>query len=372
MLVIYLHLILIIIENALEVFANPIEITTSSISLSRPVWANLGVWAHIVGFILGLLFGIGLFLIRGDEKLKKPKPHLASFAIIVIGIAKGLNWVFKYQNQRQYILVGAAGFVFVVMIALLAGEFWKKIDEEVTKSKNQLKSLKPSKNYLKIIKRNIKSIVNDHRTYILLIFLILLFMSSFMIGATSMTQTVSKNNTVSSMGYQFWYEEESGLLAKNPDRGIYTILISSQELGQKNRYSFYVGNLFEDNKIRVSQSEFQLMDSKDLKNIWINSGGNWTNIYSSNQQKTELTVYGLNIHLNYTKTGLLEVYWKDNNITMQKSTIKLNENTTRYIGDKRVEYVFKDKKLKLKTNQLETILGKLTDSPPIKLTNQKQ
>ncbi len=350
-LAITIYLIEIIIENALRAFSDPITISKTGLELTKPIWVNLGVWAHVIGFLTGILFGLFLFFTKDSKKEMKPNPSHVFFAIIILGLSKGLDWLFKIEYQTKFVLFSGAGFIFLLMIAFLSSQFWgtyREINFSYLGDK--------SKGLGKII-----SLFQDHRVYLALLLVILIFMSTFMFVSTSISQPTSPINNSARYGdYVFWYEKNNGLLVYNKNKNIYALIVSDKELDHDSKHIFYVGNVFYDKKITVNQLSFKSINGNKTKSIWISKKDEKKNLFISDFKGTGLSINNSSLEIKYLKNNSLLLKTKNNWLN---TTILIKENNSINYNKKNMVLKFVGKDLVLKINDMKTIIGEVNKFP---------
>lgn len=351
LLVIYLYLIQILINNLLSAFTEPIIITKTVTETTEPIWVNLGVWAHVIGFLLGTLLGISLYLLKEDLEIKKPEPSYVFFATLIIGFTKGLDWLFKMESRGEYVLYSALGFLFILILAFLFTEFWEKYPNTYSKKIEYLG------NKTRFFEET-KSIFNDHRLYLFILFSIILLMSSFMVTAKTINDPPAiSNDSIEINNYEIWYEEKTGVLVYNEEKNIYSLLINDRELFNQRKKTFYLGNLLNEEKISLKNIVFKSINQNEVKIIEISYDKKSTKLFKSTEKETGIRVNNNSVSMKLLKNNSIQI--KINDTHGSEAIINSGSNETKELK-KNIEIYFEEHKLVLEDKSgIKTIIGEI-------------
>ncbi|OUJ18200.1 Membrane associated serine protease GlpG [Methanonatronarchaeum thermophilum] len=355
-LVIVLLLVNIILNNFVSVLLVPIEVTRVTTVVAEPTWAGVGIWAHLLGFLVGILIAMAYYFYRGG--FKKPEPLYVFFAVFIIGLMMGLDQPFSYVLDGEYVLFSAAGFILVLVLAALIYLFWKYVDAEPRSSKPSLKSLGRKKN---VIDRGLSK-DKVWKTSVLLIILFTLLISFTFVGAkATMESPEVPDHSIEVEGYEFWFQPGEGVLVYNEDKKIYTLIASPQELVSERTHSLYVGGLLDYERVDIHYSEIAPVSGDNVGSVWIDSKHGVENLFAKNHQSTGLEVSGVELYVgfdvenrSYMVMGVGEV---DFNISIQKD--KQYE-----VDEKDFTFELIDDKLWLYSNEFTGIIAEIKSPIP--------
>ncbi|OKY78038.1 MAG: Membrane associated serine protease GlpG [Candidatus Methanohalarchaeum thermophilum] len=241
---------------------DPIEITKATLVLSEPSWSNIGVWAHLFGFLIGITIGITIFVKRND--LKKPKPLYVLISIITVGLIEGLYRVFALNLEDRFVSYSGAGISLILIIAFISALFWRYYKKEETFR---------TKKITKLGSRTQRDYNIEKWKIIYIVFLVFIVVSGTSIGLMKTLEGKPSSNlnnqSIKYQGYNIWFNETRGLMIYNHERNIYANLITPQKLEINKNYSFNIGTLLDKDKIQIRYSSIQNIKNTELSSIWI-------------------------------------------------------------------------------------------------------
>jgi len=80
---------------------------------SPPAWAGIAYWAHVLGFLLGVLVALSVL----TRHRRRPIAERTFFGVVLFGLAQALWLVFLPEGGDVFTLYRAAGVAFVVVLA---------------------------------------------------------------------------------------------------------------------------------------------------------------------------------------------------------------------------------------------------------------
>ncbi|MEF8856795.1 MAG: rhomboid family intramembrane serine protease, partial [Haloplanus sp.] len=95
---------------------NPTVSASAGPSYSSPWWADIAIQGHAIGLLAGLLLGVWLARVRGDDR---PSAARVAVGVALFGVAQSLWAVYWYRGDETYVLYRAAGLALVVSLATL-------------------------------------------------------------------------------------------------------------------------------------------------------------------------------------------------------------------------------------------------------------
>ncbi|RZN62545.1 rhomboid family intramembrane serine protease [Methanonatronarchaeum sp. AMET6-2] len=287
-LIIVLLLVNIILNNIISVLLVPVEVTRMTTVVTEPTWAGIGIWAHLLGFLVGILIGVVYYFHRGG--FKKPDPLYSFFAVLIVGLMMGLDLPFSYIADGEYVLFSAAGFILVVVLATLVYLYWRYVGLEET--------VKPAVDF-GVLSR-IMDAGRIWKVSLLLIFFLSLIISFSFAGAKLTMDTPEvPENAVEVEGYEFWFQQNEGILVYQDDREIYTLVASPADIVSEEKFHLYVGGLTVYERVDFYYYAINPVDGDSVGSVWIDSEHGVENLFTGGDRYTGITVYGQDIYVGF-------------------------------------------------------------------------
>ncbi len=79
-----------------------------------PAWANIGFQAHMLGFLIGVLLGVGLLVVRE----RRPAVERVFFATVLVGLVQSLWLISLPEDSNTFVLYRGAGTVLVLLLSV--------------------------------------------------------------------------------------------------------------------------------------------------------------------------------------------------------------------------------------------------------------
>ncbi|WGI17814.1 rhomboid family intramembrane serine protease [Methanonatronarchaeum sp. AMET-Sl] len=354
-LVIVLLLVNIILNNLISVLLVPVEVTRVTTVIAEPSWAGVGIWAHLLGFLFGILIAVAYYFYRGG--FKKPEPLHAFFAVFIIGLMMGLDLPFSYVENGEYILFSAAGFILVLVLATLVYLYWRYVDVEKTKPQ-PLNSLGGRK-------KSYRDLISRQKVWKISIFLILfltLVISFTFVGAKiTMDSPTVPDQAYTVEGYDFWFKDGDGVLVYNEDREIYTMVASPQELVSERSTYLYVGGALSYERVDIHYSEISPVDGNSVGSIWIDSKEGLENLYTGPNEYTGLEVGDVKLYVGFdieNKSYLIEGRGETD------FNISLSEREEHIVEEKGFTFELIENEIWLTSDEFTGVIAEVTSSYP--------
>ncbi|MEF8786358.1 MAG: rhomboid family intramembrane serine protease [Haloarculaceae archaeon] len=80
-----------------------------------PTWAGIGFQAHMLGFLIGVLLGVGLLVARE----RRPAVERVFFATVLVGLVQSLWLISLPEDANTFVLYRGAGTVLVLLLSVL-------------------------------------------------------------------------------------------------------------------------------------------------------------------------------------------------------------------------------------------------------------
>ncbi len=255
----------IFLTSLISAFLSPIEITTATATLTQPEWAGVGIWAHFLGFLIGILIAFMLF--NKLKNIRRPDPLHVFSAVLIVGLITGLDWIFSYSLSESYILLGGVGFAFLIIISILSFGAWYSLDDEEA-STNKLQRSESKSSFFENKERNVSFLT------LVLIFLLMLAMFG---GTKVISEDPNMEGpTYNTSGYTVWFSEEN-IMVYNSDRDLYASLTSLSQLSLDGHQSLKIGNMTYYGDLNIFYHDISAPDGDTAYAILVNSseGNKW-------------------------------------------------------------------------------------------------
>ena len=99
-----------VIGRVLEAISTPQQVAVAEASYSTPWFASIAIQGHALGFLLGVLLGIGLLRLREES----PPPAVRVWAgVLLFAVSRSLWAIYWFRGEETYVLYRAVGLALV-------------------------------------------------------------------------------------------------------------------------------------------------------------------------------------------------------------------------------------------------------------------
>ncbi|MDL0121637.1 MULTISPECIES: rhomboid family intramembrane serine protease [Halobacterium] len=293
-------------RDAISVFwrtlLEPVTFASASQSFGPPWWAGVAVQGHLFGFLLGALAAVAVLVHRDDH----PNPARVWLGAVVIATSLSLWAVWWYGRSAEYVLFRAGGLLLVVVLAVVfavvagthSGVTLPGRGGETTATARKLAAAA------------------------LIIPVVTMAFVAVPVNLTTVQDANVAQSAVSVNGYEVTYAENatnkrvaavdipysgaatnvsaSGVIVANPDRGMWTERVGTDELAFRGDAAITVGGLNWRETVGVHREGWVATGGQPVYNVYLRppDGGSLRPVFASANRTAAPVLDGRHVRLN--------------------------------------------------------------------------
>ncbi|WP_248896813.1 rhomboid family intramembrane serine protease [Haloplanus halobius] len=286
----------------------PIVSASAGPSYSSPWWADIAIQGHAIGLLAGVLLGVWLARVRGDDR---PSAVRVAVGVTLFGIAQSLWAVYWYRGSETYVLFRAGGLALVVALAVLVASTVAASDRPLMPVDDAVASLRS---------------VPRWRVGATVLLLCTAAIGGPAVPVNLMTAAEGDlpgdGRPISVQGYEVTYAENvengmvsvidveafgettsvntSGVIVRNRDRGIWMTAVSKGRLAFTGSTTVRVGGVGWRESVRVQRQGWSAVGGGTAYRVRLSYGDQRVTAYTSPPARADPVVAGRNISLEAT------------------------------------------------------------------------
>lgn len=295
----------------------PQQVATAGTSYSTPWFASIAVQGHAVGFLLGVLLGVGLLWYREES----PPPAVDIWAgVMLFGVSKSLWAVYWFRGNETYVLYRAVGLALVfVLVAVVT-----------TAVVARHEPLFPARAVPdpRTITASLGSITGREIGLLLLVGATAVVVGpAIPVNLTTAADDPLPGDPVAVSGYEITYAENvpdgqlsaipieafgestqlntSGVIVRNTDRHIWSTDVPTSELASSGEATVQIGGVGWRESVDVNRSGWQTVGGESAYQVTLTHDTERRTVFASGVATTEPIVAGYRLSINATAEAFL-------------------------------------------------------------------
>ncbi|QLG62135.1 rhomboid family intramembrane serine protease [Halorarum salinum] len=315
-----------------QVLRQPVVQASGRPSYVTPWWADIAVQGHAFGLLVGVLLAAGLAARRGDSL---PRPRRLLLGTLLFGVAQSLWAVYWYRGGESYVLYRAVGLALVVLLGVLVATLavGERRTLRVGSVREFLATLTP---------RNAAVVC-------LLVVLAAIAGPAIPVNLNAVDDEPLPGDPVEVRGYSVTYAEDvrngmvsivdveafgettnvttSGVVVRNPDRGVWTTATTKGRLAFAGRSTVVVGGVGWRDTVTAVREGYETVGGDAAYRVTLRHDGDERVAYTSPAATAEPRLGGRNVSVKPTEEEFLLVVTRGNE-TAEVSVPGENETAT--------------------------------------------
>ena len=306
-----------VLSVAYYALQQPVVVSSGRPSYVTPWWANIAIQGHVLGLLAGVLLAAALAARRGDDL---PRPRRLLLGALLFGVGQSLWAVYWYRGGETYVLYRAVGLVGVlalaVLVAALAVGDWRTLRLGTTRE--FLATLEP----------------RNGAFVCLLVVTAALAGPAVPINLTTVDDDPLPGDPVEVQGYTVTYAERvesgmvsaidleafgestsfntSGVIVRNPDRGVWTTAVTKGRLAFAGRARVVVCGVGWRDTVTAVRAGYTTVGGPTAYRITLRHDGTRRVAYTSPPAQSEVRIEGWNVSVDPTESAFELVLTRDN------------------------------------------------------------
>lgn len=326
-------------------FLTPVSTVSSRPVFSTPWFADIALQGHALGFLIGVLFGLGLSRIRGDDH---PSAVRLWIGVLFFAISQSLWAVYWFRGNGEFVLYRAGGLALVMLLATLvtAGvradraqlfDRWTGATGESPTGSGTL--------------RGSLSSVSSRQLAVGLLLLSAAALAGPAVGVNLLTVADDDppNRDVAVRDYRVTYAENvqnsmvavvdvdafgetttvnaSGVIVQSADRNIWMTAVSKSRLAFDGTVPVRLGGLGWRDAVLATRDGWEVEGGEPVYRVALTVDGETTPVYSSDSAQAEPVLAGRNVSLDADSDGFYLLVASEDDVIRERLPAK-NETVT--------------------------------------------
>ncbi|WP_435065427.1 rhomboid family intramembrane serine protease [Halobaculum sp. EA56] len=235
------------LSTGYRALANPVVVASGRSAYITPWWADIAIQGHALGLLVGVLLAAWLAAARGDDL---PRPRRLALGALLVGVEQSLWAVYWFRGGETFVLYRGIGVALVALSAVLVAALAVGRGAPPADSiRAALRSLTPRRGSVAV----------------LLVVLAALSGPALFVNLVAVSDVPLPGDPVEVRGYAVTYAEDvengmvsvvdveafgettsvntSGVIVRNPDRGVWTTAVSKGRLAFAGRQRVVLGGV---------------------------------------------------------------------------------------------------------------------------------
>ncbi|UIO99250.1 rhomboid family intramembrane serine protease [Halobaculum sp. CBA1158] len=306
-----------LISTAYRALASPVVEASGRPAYITPWWADIAIQGHALGLLVGVLAAAWLAAARGDDL---PRPRRLALGALLVAVEQSLWAVYWYRGGETYVLYRGVGLALVAVAAVLVAAL--AVDRDAPPAdtvREALRDLTPRRGSVAA----------------LLVVLAALSGPAVVVNLAAVDDDPLPGDPVEVRGYTVTYAEgvengmvsvvdveafgettsvtTSGVLVRNPDRGVWATAVSKGRLAFAGRQRVVVGGLGWREVVTVTRRGWTTVGGDGpAYRVTLSHDGETTLAYLSNASTAGPRIDGRNVSVAPTGSGFELVVAGDN------------------------------------------------------------
>ncbi|QZP38629.1 rhomboid family intramembrane serine protease [Halobaculum magnesiiphilum] len=282
-----------------------------------PWWADIAIQGHALGLLVGVLAAAWLAAARGDDL---PRPRRLALGALLVGVEQSLWAVYWYRGGETFVLFRGIGLAAVALLAVFVAALAADRDAPAADTvREALRNLTPRRGSVAV----------------LLVVLAALSGPAVAVNLVAVGDEPLPGDPVEVRGYDVTYAEgvengmvsvidveafgettgvtTSGVVVRNPDRGVWTTAVSKGRLAFSGRQRVVLGGVGWREVVTVTRSGWTTVGGDGPAYlVRLTHGGETTLAFLSNASTAEPRIEGRNVSVVPTDSGFQLLVEGDN------------------------------------------------------------
>lgn len=306
-----------LLSTTYRALTSPVVEASGRPAYVTPWWADIAIQGHALGLLVGVLAAAWLAAARGDDL---PRPRRLALGALLVGVEQSLWAVYWYRGGETYVLFRGIGLAAVAMLAVLVAALAAGRDAAPADTvRETLRNLTPRRGSVAV----------------LLVILAALAGPAVAVNLVAVGDEPLPGDPVEVRGYSVTYAENvengmvsvidvdafgettsvttSGVVVRNPDRGVWTTAVSKGRLAFSGRQRVVLGGVGWREVVIVTRRGWTTVgDDGPAYLVRLNHGGETTLAFLSNASTAEPRIDGRNVSVVPTDSGFELLVQGDN------------------------------------------------------------
>ncbi|MFC6786120.1 rhomboid family intramembrane serine protease [Halobaculum halobium] len=306
-----------LLSTAYRALSSPVVEASGRPAYISPWWADIAIQGHALGLLVGVLAAAWLAAARGDDL---PRPRRLALGALLVGVEQSLWAVYWYRGGETYVLFRAIGLAAVALLAVFVAAL--AVDRRAPSAdtvREALRGLTPRRGSVAA----------------LLVVLAALSGPAVFVNLVAVDDEPLPGDPVEVRGYSVTYAENvengmvsvidvdafgettsvttSGVVVRNPDRGVWTTAVSKGRLAFSGRQRVVVGGVGWREVVTVTRRGWTTVGGDGpAYRVTLAHGNETTLAFRSNASTAEPQIGGRNVSVAPTDAGF-ELLVEDGN-----------------------------------------------------------